>query len=164
MSLGLEIFTLFHVLLSLIGIGSGLVVAVGLTKSKLLAGWNAWFLVTTIATSVTGFLFPFHKLTPGHVLGILSLIALALAAFALYGRRLAGGWCRTYVITAMIALYFNVFVLVVQLFEKVPTLKALAPTQSETPFKVAQVIVLVVFVFLGFLGAKKFTGKQSFAS
>jgi hypothetical protein len=164
MSLGLEIFTLFHVLLSLIGIGSGLVVAFGLMKSKLLPGWNTWFLVTTIATSVTGFLFPFHKLTPGHVLGILSLIALALAAFALYGRRLAGGWRRTYVITAMIALYFNVFVLVVQLFEKVPTLKALAPTQSETPFKVAQVSVLVFFVFLGFLAAKKFTGKQSFAS
>ena len=160
MSLGLEIFTLFHVLLSLIGIGSGLVVAVGFTKSKLLAGWNTWFLVTTIATSVTGFLFPFHKLLPSHVLGIMSLIVLALAAFALYGRRLAGGWRRTYVITAMIALYFNVFVLVVQLFQKVPTLKALAPTQSEAPFKVAQVIVLAAFVLLGFLAAKKFTEKQ----
>jgi hypothetical protein len=163
MSLGLEIFTLFHVLLSLVGIGSGLIVAVGLTKSKLLAGWNAWFLVTTIATSVTGFLFPFHKLLPSHVLGIMSLIVLALAAFALYGRHLAGGWRRTYAITAMIALYFNVFVLVVQLFQKVPALKALAPTQSEAPFKVAQAIVLTVFVLLGFLAASRFNKKQTLA-
>src|SRR5579862_9811917 len=164
MSLGLEIFTLFHVLLSLIVIGSGLVVAVWLTKSKLLAGWNAWFLVTTIATSVTGFLFPFHKLLPSHVLGIMSLMVLAIAVFALYGRRLVGGWRRTYAITAMIALYFNVFVLVAQLFQKVPTLKALAPTQSEAPFKVAQVIVLVAFVLLLFFDETKITEKQGFAS
>jgi hypothetical protein len=161
MSLGLQIFTLFHVVLSLLGIVAGLVVAFGFTKSKLLAGWNSWFLITTIATNVTGFMFPFHKLLPSHILGMISLTVLAVAAFALYGRHLAGGWRRTYAITAVMALYFNVFVLVVQLFEKVPALKELAPTQSEPPFKVAQLVVLLLFLVLGFLAAKSFHSEQA---
>jgi len=156
MSLGLQIFTLFHVILSLIGIATGLVVLFALIKSKQLNGWNAWFLWTTIATSVTGYMFPFHKLLPSHIVGALSLIALALAVFALYKRRLAGGWRRTYAISAVVALYFNVFVLIVQLFEKVPPLRALAPTQSEAPFKTAQLVTLVAFVLLGILAAKRF--------
>lgn len=160
MTLGLKIFTLFHVVLSLIGIGSGFVVIFGLTRAKQLAGWNTWFLATTIATSVTGFLFPFHKFLPSHGVGIVSLIVLAIAVFALYKRRLAGAWRRTYAITAVIALYLNVFVLVVQLFEKIPALKAIAPTQSETPFKIAQLAVLVLFILLGYSAARGFSNKQ----
>ncbi|HUI73775.1 MAG TPA: hypothetical protein VLX32_02460 [Candidatus Acidoferrum sp.] len=160
MSLGLQIFTLFHVLLSLAGILTGLVVVFGFLGAKQLPAWNAWFLITTIATSVTGFLFPFHKFMPSHVFGILSLILLSVAVFALYKRRLAGAWRRTYVISAMIALYLNVFILVVQLFEKVPALRALAPTQSEAPFKVAQLTVLVLFVLLTVASAIRFRELQ----
>jgi hypothetical protein len=156
MSLGLQIFTLFHVVLSLIGIATGFVVMFALIKAKQLNGWNTWFLWTTIATSVTGYMFPFHKLLPSHIVGGLSLLALALAVFALYKRRLAGGWRRTYAIGAVVALYFNVFVLIVQLFEKVPALRAIAPTQSEAPFKVTQLVTLVAFVSLGVLAAKRF--------
>ena len=116
MSLGLTIFTVVHVLLSLIGILAGFVVVYGLITAKRLDGWTATLLWTTILTSVTGFLFPFHKLLPSHILGILSLITLAIAVFARYRRRLAGGWNRAYAISAVIALYFNVFVLVAQLF------------------------------------------------
>lgn len=112
---GLPTFTLVHVYLSLIGILSGLVVAFGLMASKRLNGWTALFLATTLATVVTGFLFPFHRFLPSHAIGILSLIVLAVAIFARYGRHLAGAWRRTYAITAMIALYFNAFILIVQL-------------------------------------------------
>src|SRR5271165_4445160 len=123
-------FTLFHVALSLIGIGAGFVVVYGLLTSKMYDGWTKLFLVTTVATNVTGYLFPVHKLTPGHVVGLVSLIVLTFAILARYRHRLAGGWRRTYAITAVAALYLNVFVLIVQLFEKVPALKAVAPTQS----------------------------------
>ncbi len=149
-------FTLVHVILSLLGIFSGLVVLFALLSGRLLAKWNSLFLVTTVATSVTGFFFPFHKITPGIVVGILSLIALAIAITALNVFRLAGGWRKTFVITAMIALYFNVFVLIVQLFEKVPGLKALAPTQSEPPFKIAQACNLAVFGILTVMATMRF--------
>jgi hypothetical protein len=109
-----------------------------------------------VATSVTGFFFPFHGITPGDVIGIISLVALAIAIFARYARNLAGGWRRIYVITAMIALYLNVFIFIVQSFEKSPTLRALAPTQSEPPFKVTQLVVLVLFVVLTIAAVKKF--------
>ena len=137
-----------HVIISLIGIASGLIVLAGLLRGQLLTMWNGLFLITTVLTSVTGFGFPYTKLTPGIILGILSLIVLAIAIFALYGRRLNGSWRRTYVITAMIALYFNVFVLVAQIFEHVPAFHALAPTQTEGPFKLAQLLLLVVFAVL----------------
>jgi hypothetical protein len=153
-------FTLFHVVLSLIGILSGLVVAFGFVARKRLDTWTAVFLVTTVLTSVTGFLFPFHKLLPSHILGVLSLIALAFAIYALYYRHLAGGWRRTYVITSVIALYLNVFVLVAQLFQKVPSLKELAPTQTEAPFKVTQLVVLLAFLVIGYLCAKNFREPQ----
>ncbi len=149
-------FTLFHVILSLIGIGSGLVVAFGFLTSKRLDGWTTLFLTTTIATSVTGFLFPFHGVTPGIVLGVLSLIVLLLAIVARYRYHLAGGWRRAYVISTVMALYFNVFVLVAQLFEKVPALKALAPTRSEPPFQLTELVVLVLFVALGIRATMKF--------
>jgi hypothetical protein len=152
----LQAFTLFHVILSLIGIGAGLIVAFGFLSSKRLDGLTSVFLSTTVATSVTGFFFPFHGVTPGIVLGVLSLIALAFAIVARYRYRLAGGWRRTYVISSVIALYFNVFVLINQLFDKVPALKALAPTKSEPPFQVTQLVVLVLFIVLGIRAVMKF--------
>src|SRR5450631_3975041 len=134
----LSAFTIFHVAITLVGIGSGLPVVYGLLTSKRFEGWTALFLTTTVATSVTGFLFPFHGFTPGIGVGILSLILLTFSILGLYRFGLAGGWRKTYAVTAVTALYLNVFVLIVQLFEKVPALKALAPTQSEPPFQVTQ--------------------------
>jgi len=160
----MTIFTFVHIVLSLLGILSGFVVVLGLLTAKRLNGWTALFLATTLATSVTGFMFPFHKFLPSHGVGIASLIALAVAIFALYGRGLAGAWRRAYVVSAMIALYLNIFVLIVQLFTKVPGLKAMAPTQSEAPFKVAQLAVLVLFILLGIFAAKKFANEQIHAA
>jgi hypothetical protein len=145
----LTAFTLFHVVLSLIGILAGFVVLFGLLTSQSFERWNAVFLATTMATSLTGFLFPFHGFLPSYAVGILSVVLLSIALLARYGRHLAGPWRRTYAVTAILALYLNVFVLIVQLFQKVPALKALARTQTETPFKVAQLVVLVLFVGLG---------------
>jgi hypothetical protein len=156
MILGMPTFTFVHVVISLVGILSGLVVLFGLIAGKSLDRWTAVFLVTTVATSVTGFMFPFHKLLPSHVVGVISLVILAIAIYARYSRHLAGGWRRTYVISAVIALYLNVFVLIVQLFEKVPALNAMAPTQSEPPFLVTQIVVMAIFVVLGILAAKGF--------
>ena len=157
--MGMTAFTLFHVALSLAGIFSGFIVVFGLLTGKRLDGWTALFLVTTVLTSVTGFLFPFHKVMPSHILGVLSLIALVVAIFARYMLQLAGGR-RRYVVSSVIALYFNVFVLVAQLFMKVPALKAMAPTQSEPPFKVTQLAVLVIFVALTIGSAKNFRDAQ----
>jgi hypothetical protein len=156
MILGMTTFTFVHIVISLLGILSGLVVLFGLIAGKRLDGWTVLFLVTTVATSVTGFMFPFHKLLPSHVVGVISLVVLAIAIAARYSRHLAGGWRRTYVISAVIALYLNVFVLIVQLFEKVPALNAMAPTQSEPPFKITQVVVMAIFVVLGIFAAKGF--------
>jgi hypothetical protein len=149
-------FTLVHVLLSLIGILSGLIVAFGMLAAKRLEGTTVIFLATTVLTSVTGFFFPFHGITPGIVIGLLSLVALAIAIYARYSRHLASHWRATYVVTAMIALYFNCFILVVQLFEKVPALRAIDPTQSGPPFKITQLIVLVLFVVLTIATTLKF--------
>jgi len=160
MIFGMTILTFVHVLLSLIGILAGLVVMFGLLTSKALKGWTAVFIWTTVATSVTGFFFPFHRFLPSHAIGIISLLVLAVAIYALYGMHLAGAWRRIYAITAMIALYVNVFVLIAQLFDKVPALRALAPTKTEAPFKQAQLAALVVFVVLTILAAIKFHGEQ----
>jgi hypothetical protein len=149
-------FVFVHVLLSLLGIFSGFVVLFGMLVAKRLNGWTATFLVTTVATSVTGFLLPAPHFTPSHAIGILSLIVLVLAILARYGCHLAGAWCRTYVISAVLALYFNVFVLIAQTFQKVPALKAIAPTQSEPPFAIAQLVVLVLFVVFGVPAVIKF--------
>jgi len=149
--------TLVHVLISLVGIVSGFVVVFGLLAAKRLNRWTAIFLITTVLTSVTGFLFfPFHKLLPSHIVGTISLLVLAVAIFARYARRLAGAWRSVYVVTATLALYFNVFVLVVQSFLKVPALKALAPTQSEPPFAIVQGLVLLLFIVLGTFAVKRF--------
>lgn len=152
----LSIFTFAHVVISLVGIFSGLVVAYALINAKQLDRWTSVFLWTTVLTSVTGFMFPFHGFKPSYVVGVISLIVLALALFALYRRHLEGGWRPTYVITAMMALYLNVFVLVVQLFRRVPALNALAPTQTEPAFKITQLVVLLVFVAITVLAATKF--------
>ena len=149
-------YTLAHVVLSLVGIVSGLVVMFGLLTGRRLDGWTVLFLATTVATSVTGFGFPFTHFTPPHVVGVISLVVLAVALLARYALRLAGPWRWLYVISAVIALYFNVFVLIVQAFQKVPALKAMAPKQSEPPFVVTQLVVLALFVVLAVFASKKF--------
>lgn len=151
----LSAFTIFHVVLSLIGIGSGIVVAYGMIASKQFPSWTTVFLATTVATSLTGFLFPFHGFTPALGLGILSLIVLAIAIFALRRFRLDGSWRRTYAISSVVALYFNVFVLIVQLFQKVPALREMAPTQSEPPFQITQLVALLLFAGLAIRAAMK---------
>jgi hypothetical protein len=146
----------FHVLVSLIGIASGLVVLYGLLTGGPFGAWTALFLATTIITSVTGFQLPSSGLTPARVLGGISLVLLALAVAALYGFRLAGAWRWIYIASAVGALYLNVFVGIVQSFQKLSFLKPLAPTQSEPPFLVTQFAVLVVFVAIGVLAAMRF--------
>lgn len=145
MIFGMTPLTFVHVVISLIGIASGFVVLWGLFTSRPLDGWTAVFLVTTVATSVTGFFFPFERLLPSHVLGIISLVVLAVAIVARYPRHLANHWRRIYAVSAVMALYLNFFVLIVQSFLKVPALKALAPTQTELPFVMAQAVALVMF-------------------
>jgi len=152
----MRIFTSIHVLISLLGIVSGCIVLVGLLRAKRLEGWTRLFLTTTVATSVTGFFFPFHGLTPAIVVGILSLLLLAAAIFARYGYHLASAWRVTYVITAVSALYLNVFVLVVQSFLHVPALKVIAPTQNDPPFKLTQLVVLISFIVLGIAAVIRF--------
>lgn len=148
----------FHVTLSLLGILSGFVVLYGFFTGQRLDAWTLFFLVTTIGTSVTGFppFFKFEKLLPSHVVGILSLLVLALAVYARYLAELAGGFRTTYVVCAVLAQYLNVFVLVVQAFRKVPALNAFAPTQNEPPFKIAQSAVLLLFIAAGWLAATSF--------
>jgi hypothetical protein len=156
LGMSIETFTLVHTAISLIGIVSGLVVVYGMLGGKRLDGWTALFLTTTVLTSVTGYLFPFEHLLPSHIVGGISLVVLAVALLARYSFHLAGGWRRTYVLTAVMALYLNVFVLVVQSFLKVPALHALAPAGKEPPFAVAQLIVLAVFIWLAIAAVKRF--------
>jgi hypothetical protein len=149
-------FTLVHVLLSLVGIFTGLVVLFGMLTSRKADGWTALFLTTTALTSLTGFPFPRDHILPSHVVGVISLVVLAIAIFALYSPQLAGPWRWIYVVGSVVALYLNVFVAVVQAFLKVPTLNTLAPTQSEPPFVVAQAVVLLIFIVLGVLAVRSF--------
>ena len=149
-------FTLVHVVLSLIGIFSGAVVLLGMFGAKRLNGWTALFLATTVLTSVTGFFFPSVSFGPPHVIGVISLVVLAVAIPALYVYRLMGSWRWIYVAGAVAALYFNVFVGVVQAFQKLPFLQPLAPTQSEPPFLIAQAVVLVIFVGLAIAAVRAF--------
>ena len=149
-------FTAIHVLISLVGIFSGLVVMYGFFNANRLNRWTQLFLATTALTSLTGFLFPNEHITPGIVIGILSMITLAVAAGVRYGLGMRGPWRHVFVISAAIALYFNVLIFVVQSFEKVPILRALAPTQKEPPFAVAQLLVLVLFVVGTVFAVKRF--------
>ena len=156
LGMSLATFTIVHVLISLAAIASGFVVILGMLGGKRLDGWTAFFLITSALTSITGFMFPFEKITPGIVLGIISLAVLAITIPARYTWHLAGVWRSIYAIGAIVALYLNVFVLVVQSFEKVPALHELAPTQSEPPFLITEFIVLAIFVVLGILALVKF--------
>ena len=158
---GLELFTAFHVLISLLGILSGFVAIVGMARSKPLDWWTDLFLVTTVATSVTGFLFPFNGFTPAIGTGIISMIVLTLAIVALRVKQLQGPWARTYAITAVMAQYFNFFVLIVQSFRRVPALHALAPTESEPPFAIAQLVALIAFVALGYVATRGFVNTKT---
>jgi hypothetical protein len=152
----LRIYTIIHTLISLAGIFSGFVVMFGLLAGKRLDGWTKWFLITTVATSVTGFGFPIHHFGAPHVVGIISLVVLAMTIYARYPRQLVGAWRWIYVVSAMIALYLNVFVGVVQAFQKIPALNALAPTQTEPPFQITQLITLALFVALAIAAAIRF--------
>jgi hypothetical protein len=154
--MSLATYTLIHVVISLVGIGSGLIVLFGMFGGKRLDGMTALFLATTALTSLTGFGFPFEHLTPGIILGILSVVVLAIAVPARYSFRMAGKWRAIYVVTAVIALYFNCFVLIAQSFMKVPALHALAPKGNEPPFAIAQGILLVLFIVAGALAVRKF--------
>jgi len=152
----MDTFTRVHVVISLIGILSGLIVLYGMLTANRMNGWTMLFLVTTVATSVTGFGFPFHGVTPAIILGVLSLIVLTAAIAARYVFHLAGSGRWIYVVGSVVALYFNVFVLVVQSFLKIPALHTLAPKGSEPPFAIAQGIVLVLFVVAAILSVKRF--------
>jgi hypothetical protein len=149
-------FTVVHVIISLIGVVSGLVVLWAMLGRRRSEGWIAIFLGSTVLTSVTGFFFPLVKIGPPHVFGVISLVLLVPAVLALYRYRLAGPWRWVFLAGAMISLYLNIVVLVVQAFQKLPFLTALAPTQSEAPFLVVQLAVLVVFVALAVVGSRRF--------
>ena len=150
LGMSLATFTLLHVVISLIGIVAGIFVLFGLLGSNRMPGWTALFLLTTILTSATGFGFPFTGLLPSHIIGILSLVLLAIACIALYGMKLSGAWRWIYVVTATIALYLNIFVLIIQAFLKIPALTALAPGNppSGPVFAVVQGLVLLFFVIV----------------
>jgi hypothetical protein len=156
LGMSLAAFTTLHVVISLVAIAAGVIAVAGLLAAKRLPLVNATFLALTALTSITGFLFPFKGVTPGIVVGILSMMILALAATARYVGHMAGGWRGTYVICAALALYFNVFVFIVQSFEKVPALHALAPTQSEAPFNIAQLITLLAFIVITVLAFRRY--------
>jgi hypothetical protein len=161
LGMSLETFTIFHVLISLVGIVTGFVVIFGIISGRSASALTAIFLATTVATSVTGFGFPFEHVTPAHIVGVISLLILAVAIPALYVFKLAGPWRWIYVIGATFALYLNFFVLIVQSFLKVPALKALAPKQTEPPFVVAQLAALLLFIVLGTLAVKRSGVKAS---
>lgn len=149
-------FTVLHVIISLAAIASGIVVVGGMIGSHRLPGWTAVFLALTVLTSVTGFLFPIRSFTPALGTGIISMIVLLIALVALYGRHLARRWRWVYILTAVLALWFNVFALIVQAFLKVPSLHALAPNGNEPAFLATQAAVLVVFILLGAAAAVRF--------
>ena len=151
----IEAFTRLHVVISLVGIGSGLVAVFAMLGGRRREGWTTLFLGSTVLTSVTGFGFPFDHLLPSHKVGIISLAVLTLALVGRYVTHFRGSWRWIYVVSCVIALYLNVFVLVAQLFQKVPALATMAPTQSEPPFQVAQLVVLALFVWLGVLAVKR---------
>ncbi len=168
LGMSLSTFITVHVIISLIAIVSGIIVMFGLLTSKRMPGLTAIFLLFTILTSATGFLIPpllSEKLLPSHIVGILSLVLLAIACVALYGMKLSGAWRSVYVVTAMTSLYLNIFVLIIQAFLKVPALHALAPSvpPSEPPFAIIQGIVLVFFVIVIIGAVRRFRPMPSFA-
>jgi hypothetical protein len=156
MFLGLSTFTWFHTLLSLVALASGIIVMIELLGSRISWPWTLLYLVTAVATSVTGFGFPFTTFLPSHWVGVISLVVLAVAIVALWPFRLAGAWRWIYAVGVMLGLYFLVFVTIAQAFKKIPALEALAPTQSEPPFAIAEAVGLVIFAVLTVAAAIKF--------
>ena len=156
LGLSLSAFTLLHVILCLVGIVAGIVIIVGMLGSNPLPGWTALFLVSMVLTDITGFFFPVTALLPSHIVGVISLMALMMAIIALYIYRLHGAWRWLYVGAVGLALYLDVFVGVAQAFQKLSFLRPLAPTQSEPPFLIAQLVVLALSIALGIAAAKRF--------
>jgi hypothetical protein len=154
--MSLSLFTRIHVAISVIGIASGLVVVRGMLAARILRVVTALFLASTLLTCVTGFMYPFHGITPGIVIGIVSVVLLLAAILALYSFHLAGAWRWIYVVCSVMALWLNVFIFIVQSFQKIPAFHSLAPTQTEAPFKIAQLLALAIFVILGIFAVKKF--------
>ena len=152
----LQIYTIIHTLISLVAIFTGFVVLFGLLTGNRIDSWTNWFLISAVATTVTGFFFPFHGITPAIKLGIISSVVLVITIYARYAKHLTGAWRWIYVVGASLALYFNVFVAIVQSFEKIPALKAMAPTQSEPPFKLTQLVALALFVLLTLVAVIRF--------
>jgi hypothetical protein len=161
--MSLATYTALHTIISLIGIAAGIVAMFGMLGGRLLKGWTWLFLFTTVLTSVTGFGFPVAHVMPSHIVGGISLIVLAIALYALYGKRISGAWRWIYVVTAVMALYLNVFVGVVQAFQKIPPLQPLAPTQTEPPLQLAQLATFLIFLVLGFLALRKFHPERASA-
>ena len=152
----LQIYTIIHTLISLVALFAGFVVLFGLLTGNRIDSWTNWFLISAVATTVTGFFFPFHGITPAIKLGIISSVVLVITIYARYAKHLTGAWRWIYVVGASLALYFNVFVAIVQSFEKIPALKAIAPTQSEPPFKLTQLVALALFVLLTLVAVIRF--------
>jgi len=160
----LQIYTIVHTLVSLVAIFTGFVVLFGLLAGNRLDAWTKWFLIIAVATTVTGFFFPFHGITPAIKLGIISSVVLLVTIYARYAKHLAGPWRWIYVIGAVICLYFNLFVAAVQAFEKIPALHAMAPTQTEQPFKLTQLVVLVLFILLTIVSVIRFHPERQTAA
>jgi hypothetical protein len=157
LGMSIETFTFVHVVISLVGIMTGFIVVALMLQSAPIAGWNAFFLVSTILTSVTGYFFPITQgVTPAHVVGAISLAILAVALFAVYGKKLEGRWRATYVATAVAALYLNFFVAIVQSFNKFAYLNKFAPTGAEPPFAITQGIVLLLFIVMGVAAVRRY--------
>jgi hypothetical protein len=156
LGMSVEAFTTLHVIISLVAIAAGLVVLVAMAGNRHLGAMTGVFLLTTILTSVTGFFFPLKAIGPPHIFGVISLVALAVSLFALYARKLAGVWRPAYIVTALLSLYLNCVVLVVQVFQKIPFLNAFAPTGSEPAFMAAQGVTLLVIGYLGFLALRRY--------
>jgi len=161
--MSVEAFTVLHVVISLIGIATGLVALVGLIGGKRLEGWTAVFLATTVLTSLTGFAFPIEKLTPALIFGVISMIVLAVALAARYKYDMQGRWRLTYIVSSTFALYLNAFVAIVQSFLKIPALHELAPTQAEPPFAIAQLALLAAFIWLGLRASTRFRSSPAAA-
>jgi hypothetical protein len=153
-----------HVGLSLVGIATGFVVIWGLINSKALNGLTAVFLATTLLTSLTGFLFPFHGVTPGIIIGVISTVILIVAILARYRFAMFGPWRPIYTIAAVLAQYLNFFVLIVQSFQKIPALNSLGPEPSSPVQAVAHLVALVGFIGLGVLATRRFYTTARFAA
>jgi hypothetical protein len=156
LGMSLETFTLVHVVLSLIGIVSGIVVLLGMFSSKTLNGMTAVFLITTALTSITGFMFPFNGVTPGIIVGAISMVALALAVAARYAFKMQGAWRWIYIVTSGMALFLNVLVLIIQSFQKLPALHALAPNENDPAALITKIVALAAFVVLTIQAVRKF--------